>query len=205
MTTLLIHSPDINEDPSEKTMFGGKPSAPSNTFEWPKCQSCHGNMQFLGQIQASPEQLLLLFMCQNGPGLCDEWDPNQGGNKVVSVSTNNLHFVSPPDGGETLRATRYGAALVQSDEQDYDEARTQWASASGKPAREVLGQIGGEPSWLQNEEIPTCNSCGSPMQFVAQLEQGPDWQTEMNFGGGGCAYVFRCTCTQDSAKLLWQC
>jgi hypothetical protein len=205
MTTLLIHSPDNDESPSDKTMFGGKPSASSNPFEWPKCQSCQGNMQFLGQIQVSPEQLLLLFMCQNKPGTCDEWDPNLGGNKVVSVGIKNLQLVSPPDGGETLRPTRYGAALVQSGEQDYDEARTQWASASGKPARKVLGQIGGEPSWLQNEETPTCSSCSNPMQFFAQLEQGPDWQTEMNFGGGGCTYIFRCTCAQDSAKLLWQC
>ena len=205
MTTLLIHLPDNDDNPTEKTMFGGKPSAPSNSFVWPKCKSCQGNMQFLGQIQASPEQLLLLFMCQNEPGLCDEWDPNQGGNKVVAVSSNNLQLVSPPEGGETLRATRYGTASVQSDIHNYEEARTQWASVNGKPGREVLGQIGGEPSWLQSDETPTCDSCGNPMQFVAQLEQGPDWQTEMNFGGGGCAYVFRCTCNQNSAKLLWQC
>jgi len=205
MTTLMICTPDIGEGPTEKTMFGGQPSAPLNAFEWPKCRSCGGNMQFLGQLQASAGQLLLLFMCQNDPGSCEEWDPDQGGNRVISVSPTNLQLVSPPAGGDTLRATRYGAAMVQVSEQDYDEARTQWAAASGRAATEVLGQLGGAPSWIQNDETPACNSCGEPMQFVAQLEQGPDWQTEMNFGGGGYAYVFRCACTQDSAKLLWQC
>ena len=43
------------------------------------------------------------------------------------------------------------------------------------------------------------------MRFLAQLEEGPDWRTEMNFGGGGCGYVFDCTCRSGSAKLLWQC
>jgi hypothetical protein len=142
-------------------------------------------MQFLGQIHASPEQLLLLFICQNKPGLCDEWDPNSGGNKVVPVIPQNLQLISPPDDGETLRATRYGAVWLQSDKQDYEEARVQWASENGKTAREVLGQMGGEPSWLQNEETPICNFCGNPMQFVAQLDEGPDWKTAMNFGGGG--------------------
>lgn len=205
MTTLLINAPDNDGSPSEKTKFGGYPNAPSKAFDWPKCQTCHGNMQFLGQIQTSPDESLLLFMCQNDPGMCDEWDPNLGANKVIPVSTKNLQPVLPPDGGETIRPTHYGAVLTQLDEPDYDEARSQWASANGKPAREVLGQLGGEPSWLQNEETPTCNSCGNPMRFVAQLEQGPDWQTEMNFGGGGCAYVFRCPCIPISAKLLWQC
>ena len=204
MTTLLIYSPDNDESPSEQTKFGGKPSAPPNTVEWPKCQSCHGNMQFLGQIRASQEQVLLLFMCQNDPGACGEWDPNSGGNKVISVLPKNLQLISPPDVGETLRATRYGAVLFQSDAQDYEEARDQWASKNNKTPREVLGQIDGEPSWIQNEETPICDFCSSSMQFVAQLEEGPDSKTEMNFGGG-CAYIFHCSCNQKSVKLLWQC
>ncbi|MEM4987355.1 DUF4272 domain-containing protein [Collimonas sp. H4R21] len=55
------------------------------------------------------------------------------------------------------------------------------------------------------ERIPVCDSCNNPMSFVAQLEQGPDWTTAMNFGGGGCAYVYRCTCRTHQAKMLWQC
>ncbi|WP_261365043.1 hypothetical protein [Anatilimnocola floriformis] len=40
------------------------------------------------------------------------------------------------------------------------------------------------------------------MNFLAQLEEGPE--PAMNFGGGGCAYVFDCGCGNHSAKLLWQ-
>ena len=69
------------------------------------------------------------------------------------------------------------------------------------------GQIGGEPSWVQNEETPDCDACGKPMQLAAQLEEGPDHRTAMNFGSGsGCGYVFRCGCSQPAlGKLLWQC
>ena len=43
------------------------------------------------------------------------------------------------------------------------------------------------------------------MQMVAQLEEGPENRTGMNFGGRGSAYVFRCGCAHGSAKMLWQC
>lgn len=163
-------------------------------------------MQFLGQLRPSEsERLLLLFMCQNEPGLCDEWDPNGGGNKVLSVAADNLELVLPPTQGEVIRPTRYGAKLIEQPEPDYDSARSAWAANNGISPREILGQIGGIPAWIQSEEIPICASCGKSMQFVAQLEQGPDWKTEMNFGGGGCAYVFCCSCNPDNAKMLWQC
>ncbi|CAM4226575.1 DUF1963 domain-containing protein [Comamonas aquatilis] len=162
-------------------------------------------MQFLGQIRSASDELLLLFMCQNDPGLCEEWDADGGGNQVIAVGTSELQLLQPPADGETLRQTRHGASLLTVDAADYDQARSQWMESSAKPGREVLGQLGGEPSWLQNDETPQCDSCRQPMEFVAQLEQGPDWKTEMNFGGGGCAYIFRCSCAGGSAKLLWQC
>ncbi|MEK8032912.1 hypothetical protein AACH06_18990 [Ideonella sp. DXS29W] len=69
----------------------------------------------------------------------------------------------------------------------------------------MLGQWRGEPAWLQAEEVPDGDECQQPMALAAQLEQGRDSTTEMNFGGGGSAYVFRCTCASGRAKMLWQC
>lgn len=166
-------------------------------------------MQFLGQIQAATEnnsstELLLLFMCQNEPGLCDEWDADGGGNKVVPVATNDLMLLQPPPSGETTRATRYGAKVIEQQAADYETARNTWASTNGIGRREVLGQLAGTPAWIQNDEVPICDSCSKPMHFVAQLEEGPDSKTAMNFGGGGCAYVFQCICSSRNAKMLWQ-
>lgn len=205
MTTLLIHTPEYPAGPSAQTVFGGLPSAPHGRLSWPSCEICGGNMQFLGQIHAEEDELLLLFMCQNDPGCCEEWDANEGGNKVLVVGTQDLQLVPAPKQGETVRPVRYGSVQVECAEEDYDEARDAWADASGTSGREILGQLGGEPGWIQADDTPDCDECGEPMQFVAQLEEGPDMETAMNFGSGGSAYVFRCSCSRHSAKFLWQC
>ncbi|MFJ3792841.1 hypothetical protein [Kitasatospora sp. NPDC090091] len=68
----------------------------------------------------------------------------------------------------------------------------------------MLGRLGGEPDWLQYDETPSCSSCARPMAFVAQLQEGPDPVTAMNFGGGGTAYAFACEPCAGAA-FLWQC
>jgi hypothetical protein len=163
-------------------------------------------MQFLGQLRI-PEtpKLVLLFMCQNDPGLCDEWEADGGGNCAIVVPTEKLAEVKAPDGGVTVRNTKYGARQVTSSLDNYDAAREAWIKESGRKGSDVLGQLLGTPAWIQADESPKCDACGRNMRFLAQLEQGPDWKTEMNFGGGGCAYLFDCSCGEHSAKLLWQC
>jgi hypothetical protein len=192
---------------SPKHSFGGLPTVPkSSSFTWPRCKTCGGPMQFLGQLRIPEAQkLVLLFMCQNEPGLCDEWEADAGGNCAIVVPAGVLAEAQPPEGGTTVRETRYGARQFTSSLDDYDLAREAWCKETGSKGREVLGQILGTPAWIQADETPKCGACGKPMRFLAQLEQGPDWKTEMNFGGGGCAYVFDCACDQHSAKLLWQC
>lgn len=210
MTTvsLLISTPAAAEQKANGIWFGGKPNAPEGPFEWPTCASCDGHMQFLGQIPVETQQgdasLLLLFMCQNDPGLCHEWDADAGGNAVIVVPAQSLELVDPPEEGETIRPVRYGAAVVKVEGENYDEAREDWAASTGANVRNVLGQIGGSPAWLQGEEVPSCDSCNAPMSFVAQLEEGPDHETAMNFGGGGCAYIYHCRRDKDQAKMLWQ-
>jgi hypothetical protein len=206
MTQLLIHLPDNDPTASAETKFGGQPSAPAGELSWPVYKSCDGHMQFLGQLRpGDSEELLLLFMCQNDPGGCEEWDPNDGGNAVVGVPAADLALVKPPAEGDVVRPVRHGATTATVAGDNYEQAREHWAAGHDVSPREVLGQLGGAPSWLQGDEVPECDGCNQPMDFAAQLEQGPDWQTEMNFGGGGSAYVFRCTCANGGAKMLWQC
>ena len=162
-------------------------------------------MQFQGQLGCSEtHELLLLFMCQKTPGACEVWDANSGDNAVVVVTAADLKLAKVPRGRKLVRPTRYGAKFATHTNEDYDEARGAWAAAHGVSPREVLGQWGGTPSWIQGEETPLCDGCKKPMSFVAQLEQGPKYEVDMNFGGG-CAYVFRCACAKGSAKMLWQC
>ncbi|WSQ14941.1 hypothetical protein OG604_48530 [Streptomyces sp. NBC_01231] len=90
------------------------------------------------------------------------------------------------------------------DEPDYDQAGGEWAAGNDRPASSVLGQLGGSPVWVQGDETPSCVSCATPMPLIVQLEEGPDHNTAMNFGGCGRAYVFACE-PCGRAKFLWQC
>lgn len=208
MLQLLIQDPNPDAGATAKTTFGGMPSAQKGELAWPTCKTCHGPMQFLGQIRTNGvlgNHLLLLFMCQNEPGMCDEWAADGGGNAVIVVPTDDLKLAQPPSGGVTLRPVRYGTTMVGVEAEDYGEALDKWRQENPGRPREVLGQLGGEPGWIQSDETPGCDICRTPMSFVAQLEEGPDHRTAMNFGGGGCAYVFQCSCSGTTAKMLWQC
>jgi hypothetical protein len=41
----------------------------------------------------------------------------------------------------------------------------------------VLGQLGGQPKWLQYDETPGGPECVKPMSFVVLLEEGHDYRT----------------------------
>jgi hypothetical protein len=149
---------------------------------------------------------MLLFMCQNEPGACDEWDAELGGNCVIVFpGTGEMVSLEAPSSGRACRSVVHGANVTEVADASYEEAREQWASKG--TGRTVLGQLLGEPDWIQGDETPNCNSCAEPMRFVAQLEEGPDLapghDTSMNFGGG-CAYVFECECDSLHGKMLWQ-
>jgi hypothetical protein len=167
-------------------------------------------MQYLGRIaipsnDPSMPRHALLFMCQNDPGCCDEWEPDGVGNSVVIVTGALAESAIVPAGGVTLRETAYGASVVSSHLDNYEAARKVWVESTGSSSREVLGQLRGSPVWIQSDETPSCDACGNAMRFLAQLEEGLDWRNAMNFGGGGCAYVFECTCATPVGKFLWQC
>ncbi|MCC3769655.1 DUF1963 domain-containing protein [Streptomyces sp. UNOC14_S4] len=212
----MIDAGPVAED-APVTRTGGVPLAPPGT-DWPRCATCEGPMQFLAQILLADQGaatgadtgLLALFMCQNDPGMCDEWEPDGGGNRALLLPADGLRPLPLPELGEddgeealllgAVRAVTYERTA----EPDYADASEAWSERTGRRAYDhVLGQIGGTPSWLQHDETPTCAACSRPMSLAAQLEEGPDHLTAMNFGSGS-AYVFACVpCAQ--AVFLWQC
>ena len=210
------------------TRIGGVPLAPAGTA-WPYCATCAGPMQFLAQIvldgadrrtdrgAEAGHGVLLLFMCQNDPGMCDEWSPTAGGNRAMLLPAGGLLPLPLPlplsgsdededeDEDDTvLLGSVDVAALEPATTADYGRACTEWAERTGRSRLELLGQLGGTPSWLQYDETPDCPSCARPMALVVQLEEGPDHRTAMNFGGRGHAYAFACE-PCGHAAFLWQC
>ena len=81
-------------------------------------------------------------------------------------------------------------------------AAQDWAMSN---SRQNLARIGGEPSWIQGAQVPTCPICGEKMEFLMQLdselpscEQGG----EVMFGSGGILYVFWCERTRVSGFFM---
>lgn len=200
MITLIIND-SLKKSLLHETSFGGQPIREINQFlEWPKCKTCNSDLQYQGKIKTDIG-FEMIFMCNADPGMCDEWDAESGGNKVVIVNSDKLEFFNPNDPKVSLRETEYGTTFIEMEaEKSYDDARENW---NGNKS-DVLGKLYGEPSWIQGDETPICNGCNKPMRFVAQLEEGPDHRTVMNFGGSGIAYLFDCV-EDKSAKFLWQC
>lgn len=202
MTRLLVHAGEPLGAATGETRFGGLPSAPHGVLGWPRCAACDSAMQFLGQLRdAGNDDLLLLFQCQDDPGMCEQWRADGGGNAVIAVPCASLEPVASPQEGRTTRAVRHGCRVVECPGEDYEKARRRWAALQDVDETQVLGQIGGEPAWLQDDETPDCTHCGRQMPLFAQLEEGVELCFQMNFGGGR-AYVHRCGC--GNAKMLWQ-
>jgi len=73
--------------------------------------------------------------------------------------------------------------------------RQDWMLADG---RENLNRIGGEPTWIQEPDYPSCPSCAAAMQFLAQL----DWSSLID--GEGITYILWCRACAISA-IVFQC
>ncbi|MFD0141884.1 MULTISPECIES: YwqG family protein [unclassified Streptomyces] len=190
MTTLLLHG-GATAPAASVSRAGGLPLVPEG-FVWPLCAECGGAMQFIAHLDRGAD-VVSVFMCQNEPGMCEEWDPAAGGNRAYVFPTEGLLPATAPAVGET-RLDKVSVLVARPVEAEtYGEEDT-FGPVDGK---EVLGQLGGQPYWLQWDETPDCAGCGRGMAFVAQLDQ------VANFGGG-YAYVFVCEgCSR--AAFLWQC
>ncbi len=205
MAQLLVEDPAAFGDAT----IGGAPRAPSGTV-WPTCRSCSGAMQFLSQLPLKSagvpielqDKVLLLFQCQNDPGMCDEWDANSGGNAALLVSYSASISLRPPS-GPTVLARESRVRLVPYDDsassETPDDAYCASVDAKGSA---TLGKVGGRPLWIQGDETPQC-SCGAAMTFVLQLEARGGGG--INFGDAGSGYAFVCESCAISAKFLWQC
>jgi hypothetical protein len=179
-------------------------------------------MQFLSQLWlgdtgikalADRNKLLLVFQCQNDPGMCDEWEPNAGGNAALVVPATDLVPLSPPSlSPEERQASLDGPTTLEKIQgitaRDYDDSRQDlceddaYVEAVQKKGAAVIGKLGGLPVWIQGDETPKC-SCGRKMVFVAQLECTAGGG--INFGDAGSGYAFACPRCKSKAKFLWQC
>ncbi len=167
---------------------GGVPLVPA-WFVWPRCSSCEGPLQFLAHLPVGAG-VLSVFICANDPGLCEEWDAFEGGNRAFLFPAAGLAPAEVPDGGETLLGAVSAIRVEVVEEEAYDDARDAYARRVGR-GRTVLGSLGGEPGWYYPDQWPSCPDCERRMDFAAHLEEGHEEETAANFGGG-LGYVLVC-------------
>lgn len=208
MTDLMVYG-GASEPDAAATRTGGVPLVPAG-FRWPRCRECRGNLQFIAQVVGSElarvsgdagDAVVAVFVCQNDPDMCDDWDATGGANQALVLPGNGLVPAPEPAEGETSLGEVSAITIVTSTD-DYEEARGRWSAETGRSGAEVLGQLGGTPAWLQEDETPACPGCARPMAFTAQFEEGHEFRTAINFGGG-VGYLFACWDCRRAA-FLWQ-
>ncbi|MFH9613148.1 hypothetical protein ACH4MM_05170 [Streptomyces pratensis] len=211
-TALMIYDGSAPTD-SDVPRTGGVPLAPAG-FTWPLC-GCGGPLQFFAHLPVE-DGVLSVFLCQNDPGACEFWDPGSSANRVHLFPREELRPVAVPVAGLTLLPVTSAIRIhvVTIDPEDaleeegiepdaYDLARSGWKLEPGErfgKQREVLGSLGGSPSYLEDDRLPVCPSCTGTMEFAAHLEEGMTWETAMNLGGQ-LGYVFVCTPCREGAFL----
>jgi hypothetical protein len=75
-------------------------------------------------------------------------------------------------------------------------------------------RFGGKPLWIQSNETPMCNTCQSPMTFVAQIDSIANDRTDLGrflrernsfmFADVGMIYVFWCSGCLET-RAVFQC
>jgi len=211
--TLMIYN-GTTDDHADAARTGGVPLAPAG-FSWPLCAECGGPMQFFAHLPLE-HGVLSVFLCQNDPGACETWDASSGSNRAFLFPRDGLVPRVVPARGVTLlpvvSAIRNEVVTTDDDTtaeppegtDHYDLARAAWQAEPGAQwgkQREVLGSLGGEPTYLEDDRIPQCPSCARPMDFAAHLEEGIDSRTAANLGGA-VGYVFTCAGCAEAAFLL---
>nr|WSW64828.1 YwqG family protein [Streptomyces sp. NBC_00995] len=211
-TALMIYDGSAPAD-SDVPRTGGVPLAPAG-FVWPVCD-CGGPLQFFAHLPVE-DGVLSVFLCQNDPGACEFWDASSSANRVCLFPREELRPVAVPEAGLALlpATSAIRIHLVTVDPEDacheegvepdaYDLARSGWKRGPDErfgKQREVLGSLGGSPSYLDEDRLPGCPTCSGTMEFAAHLEEGMTRETAMNLGGQ-LGYVFVCRSCREGAFL----
>ena len=104
----------------------------------------------------------------------------------------------------TVKVKKFGGTqpLVSDDSDIFPETHLTLAeSASPEQEPDALVKLGGTPDWIQNEEHPTCDECGSMMVFVSQINSDESFVSGsrvLMFGDSGRLYTFVCCNTVTS-------
>lgn len=207
------------------TKFGGHPVWLTEP-EWPISPSTGRPMQFISQLELSPElfgettgKMAYLFMtdAEEDEYVDGTWDPEGGENAIViqpRPSDAEARFtVSPLKEGPSLYAfdsnteekkpVEFSVKLTLSEDPNFmtDTEVLSWDEARRKAYTDSLigNKLGGTPYFIQNAEFPL----GQESKLLLQLDS-TELPFYINFGDAGIGYAFLST-DGTEGKFLWQC
>ena len=163
--------------------FGGLPWG-LPTERWPLCGECGLPLSHLFTLKHDARHLdlgktgriLLAFMCNHDPGMCETWDMNSGANAVLILEETELRtgLTEAPDGGAQTETEAFITAWRENEDvvPEADEAAFFDDAAHSALRYEVRDAIyrttklGGLPLWIQFPEGPPVPA----FRFVGQFD-----------------------------------
>ncbi|CAN3984688.1 hypothetical protein [Kitasatospora purpeofusca] len=189
MTTLITEGGPVAAD-ATVTRIGGVPLAPPGTA-WPSCADCGGPLQFLAQIvldrsgaavtggPGRQDRLLVLFACQNRPGVCRDWEARSGANLALVLPAQGLVPIPLPvptdldegeDEGKGEEHDPDDPDEFQDDEDDEDEVLLLGATRAAEP------QVFPDATDFDSARAAWAARTGRPRNHVlGQLNGTPAW------------------------------
>lgn len=185
-----VTSPDsYSPDQIAVGQLGGMPVAfPAE--RWPHCSACEGAMSFIAQFNHHPQAVdlgasgrtLYIFMCQQDPGMCEDWYADGGANACLLLDhheqqTDTVYTIDAPLQGDTVpihawlrresQLTPQEAHILA--HQDYPESMSkEELSALWKKKISGNTHMGGIPDWIQGAD----EGYRPGWEFVGQIESG---------------------------------
>jgi hypothetical protein len=214
------------EAASANSKFGGLPYATQGD-PWPLCPSCGRELVFVAQfLDDKTQTLYAFFYCF----ACFPWEVGAEENaqwlvrRYPGPSMEHYRKLQPcaPDKQTVIPCTvsRSPVRVLPDWEgiesrcmtasnlcYDLDDARP-WEEYAAAILRlgclnEYATLVGGYPRWVQDALVTSCESCGSELEFLAQLDS--EEAAGLMWGDAGLVYLFQCPNHPDVFHLELQC
>ena len=210
----LTYTPSAAPITKPVTKFGGQPVWIEEP-QWPLSAVSGQQMAFVGQIAIDPElfpgavgRMAYIFVGQPADPMVAPWEPDSGENAVIIQPSSAAppvevvaSAIGPQSRGETEGISEY---TVASDRRA-DDAFVPLIDLVELPEQQMLDyqerlvgdKIGGTPTFLQNDDFPSCEEGYS---LLWQAEAPPVW---INLGDGGVGFAFL-DATGETGRFLSQ-
>jgi uncharacterized protein YwqG len=207
--------------------FSGIPLLAENET-WPKCGSCHQEMQLFVQLNACelPKEaqqafgggILQVFYCTNFEQTdknseCDAYFPfaNSALLRILdpaNIVAKTLNASPVIDAFEEKVIVGWQATDDYPDSEELEELGIELSNAESELLYEqgypkIGDKLLGWPAWIQGIEYPDCPDCGDRMTLIFQLDSEDN--VDYMFGDGGIAHVTQCAKHPDKLAIAWAC